>query len=237
MTKLIAALLLLTMASPATAQNSASTGPTVVELFTSQGCNSCPPADAFLGELAERNGVLALSIHVDYWDYLGWRDPFANKAFSDRQRQYSGTLAQRYVYTPQMVIDGHLQEVGSDRAAVERLLQKAQHGGRGGPSLAMASDPRGPAVAIGPGSGHGTVWLVTFDRQQTTAIGRGENSGRTITYHNVVRDWRRLGDWRGEAMTLPLSLPQAALGERCAVLVQKDEVGPILAALAFDRPR
>lgn len=237
MTKLIAALLLLTMASPAVAQSSASTGPTVVELFTSQGCNSCPPADAYLGELAGRSGVLVLSVHVDYWDYLGWRDPFASKAFSDRQRQYSAALAQRYVYTPQMVIDGHLQEVGSDRAAVERLLQKAQHGSRSGPTLALASNSNGPMVSIGQASGRGTVWLVTFDRQQTTAIGRGENSGRTITYHNVVRDWRRLGDWRGEAMTMPVSVPTDTLGERCAVLVQKDEVGPILAALAFDRPR
>src|SRR5277367_5521376 len=98
------------------------TRPVVVELFTSQGCNSCPPADAYLGELAKRPDVLALSLHVDYWDYIGWRDPFAQHAFTLRQRDYSHALSERYVYTPQMVINGQLQGVGSQRGDIERLI-------------------------------------------------------------------------------------------------------------------
>src|SRR4051812_29577801 len=100
--------------------------PVVVELFTSQGCNSCPPADAFLGELSRRPDVLALGLHVDYWDYIGWKDPFAQRAHTDRQRSYSRTLNQRFVYTPQMVIDGTLQGVGSETATINKLIDKAR---------------------------------------------------------------------------------------------------------------
>src|SRR5690242_20233995 len=100
--------------------------PVVVELFTSQGCNSCPPADAYLGELAKRPDVLALSLHVDYWDYIGWKDPFAHHAFTLRQREYSRALSQRYVYTPQMVINGDLQGVGSERRTIEALIARAE---------------------------------------------------------------------------------------------------------------
>src|SRR5690606_23996855 len=100
--------------------------PVVVELFTSQGCSSCPPADRFLGELAARPGVIALGLHVDYWDYIGWKDPYARRAHTERQRDYSRTLNQRYVYTPQMVINGAFQAIGSDRAAVDGLIEEAR---------------------------------------------------------------------------------------------------------------
>src|SRR5689334_7353524 len=112
--------------------------PVVVELFTSQGCNSCPPADAFLGELAARPDVLALSLHVDYWDYIGWKDPFAQRAYTERQRSYSRALNQRFVYTPQMVIDGTLQGVGSETATINKLIEKARKLDAGGPTLSVS---------------------------------------------------------------------------------------------------
>ena len=121
-------------------------------------------------------------------------------------------------------------------AGSEKLIGKAAKDPGAGPTLALAESARGPAVAIGPGPGSGVVWRVLFDRKQTTAIARGENGGRTITYSNVVRDWHRLGAWTGAALTLPLEIAPELPGERVAVLVQTGDTGPIIGALAFDRP-
>jgi hypothetical protein len=104
----------------------AADGPWAVELFTSQGCSSCPPADAYLGLLSKRPDIVALSFHVDYWDYIGWKDPFATRATTDRQRAYARVLKQRYVYTPEMVVEGIGHDTGRERAAIERLLAEAQ---------------------------------------------------------------------------------------------------------------
>ena len=122
----------------------AAEGPWAVELFTSQGCNSCPPADAYLGALAKRPDIVALSFHIDYWDYIGWKDPFASRATTDRQRAYARVLKQRYVYTPEMVIDGIGHDTGRERGKIEALLAEAQRRSprRATPELARGSDGR-----------------------------------------------------------------------------------------------
>jgi hypothetical protein len=214
--------------------------PVVVELFTSQGCNSCPPADAFLGELAARADVLALGLHVDYWDYIGWKDPFAQRAHTERQRGYSRTLHQRYVYTPQMVIDGVLQGVGSEPATINKLIEKARKAHAAGPALAIAGEGAQRTLRIGPGKtdAAATVWLVGYDRKHETPIRAGENSGRHLANYNVVRFMKQVGTWTGAAASVPLDLqPVAAKCERAAIIVQTEETGPIVAAMRVELPK
>jgi hypothetical protein len=210
----------------------------VVELFTSQGCSSCPPADAYLGELATRPGVLALSFHVDYWDHIGWKDPFATRAHTWRQREYSRALAQRYVYTPQIVINGQFQAVGSDRQQVEHALKRAAARPHAEASLELIDAPAPTAVRLGPSPRPASIWLVRFDRRHTTEIERGENKGKTLVNVNVVRELRRLARTDGRATTVPLDLARPTrVGDGAAVLVQAEDGGAILAAIAFDLPR
>ncbi len=204
--------------------------PVVVELFTSQGCSSCPPADALLGELARRPDVVALSLHVDYWDYIGWRDPFASPATTARQRAYAHSLGKSMVYTPQMVIDGEVDEVGSDRAGVLRKISAAR---RDKIAVAFRQDAAGewrvalPAAARQP-TEPASVWLAVFDREHATPVKRGENAGAMLKNYNVVREWRRLGTWNAAPVELPLGpLPG---GDGCAVIVQAGETGPVLGA-------
>lgn len=211
----------------------------VVELFTSQGCNSCPPADEFLAELANRPDVLALGLHVDYWDYIGWKDPFAQRAHTERQRSYSRSLHQRYIYTPQMVVNGAYQHVGSDRDAIGKLIDKARKEASAGPALHVAGTGLQRSLHIGPASidRPATVWLVGFDRQRNTLIKAGENSGRRIANHNVVREMLSVGTWKGGTVDLPLDLaPLAVNCDAAAVLVQVDETGPIVAATRIEPP-
>jgi hypothetical protein len=229
-------LMSLALAGPVAA---AERSPVVVELFTSQGCNSCPPADAFLGELAKRPDIIALSFHVDYWDYIGWKDPFAQRAFTERQRTYSRTLAQRYVYTPQMVIDGHLQGVGSDRRAIEHLIREAAKTREAvnRPSLRRTGDD----IQIGDGaSTSAVVWLAIYDAAHRTPVARGENAGKQLANHHVVREWRALGRYDGKSVTLPLGIDATTLDKRgCAVIVQADTPtgpGAVLAALSIPAP-
>ncbi len=207
--------------------------PVVVELFTSQGCSSCPPADALLGELAEREDVIALSCHVDYWNYIGWEDPFSSPQMTERQRAYARHRGERTVFTPQMLIDGQHSVVGSRRGEVQRRIEDAM----------MDPQPRVPvriedsgAVAIGAleqsGGRSATVWYVAFDRKHETDISRGENAGRRIAYHGVVREWTRLAAWSGESLELQIDLADARKRGRggVAVIVQQDGVGPVLGA-------
>ncbi len=218
---------------------------TVVELFTSQGCSSCPPADAFLGELAGRDDVLALSFHVDYWDYIGWKDPFASADYTRRQRDYSRKLGLRYVYTPQMVIQGAAHVTGSDRSAVldrieknralARLPVELRQGDDGAVRLSVADAP-----ARGEAAEEADVWLVVFDREHLTPVRRGENKGRKLRNYNVVRQLTRIATWRGKALAMAVTVPDMVPGggQACAVLVQSTETGRILgaAALGLDRP-
>jgi hypothetical protein len=212
--------------------------PVVVELFTSQGCNSCPPADAYLGELAARPDVLALSLHVDYWDYIGWKDPFAQHAYTERQRHYSRALNQRFVYTPQMVIDGALQGVGSEPATINKLIEKAHKLAAGGPALSVTGTGAHRVVHVGAGktAAPAKVWLVFYDSKHETAVHAGENNGRRLANYNVVRTLTPVGKWTGNAVDLPVDLD--AIDADCdgaAVIVQAEETGPILAAARIDR--
>lgn len=214
--------------------------PLVVELFTSQGCSSCPPADAFLGELAKRPDIIALSLHVDYWDYIGWKDPYAQRAFTERQRAYSRALAQRYVYTPQMVVDGHLQGVGSDRGAIEQLIREA---GMTREAVTRPSLRRvGDEIRVeGGGTTSAVVWLALYDPARRTPVARGENAGKQLANYHVVREWRTLGRYEGKPVTLPLNLEAASLDKHGYAIVVQVETpsgpGPILAALAIPPER
>jgi len=213
-------------------------GPVVVELYTSQGCNSCPPADAYLGKLAKRENIIALSFHVTYWDYLGWKDPFALKAATMRQRAFSRFFRRGFVYTPQMVIDGQSEVVGSRRSSVDRAIRKATQR-TDKIAVHFRKDAAGRLHAVLPtrrASGaaeRASIWLALFDRSRTTDIRRGENGGRKLTYHNVVRSLTRLGKWDGEAMRIAVPVPAAGSDggrDGCVILVQSDQTGRILGA-------
>jgi hypothetical protein len=182
------------LAAMLSAESAGAGGPVLVELFTSQGCNSCPPADAYLGDLAKRRDVVALAFHVDYWDYIGWKDPFADAAWTARQRAYARSLGTAQIYTPQMVIDGGRHAVGSDRRAVERLIAEAAKRER--PTLELARHAGGLDLRI-DGAGAGEVWIVGYDPRHETKVARGENAGRTLTEFNVVRGLRKVETWPG----------------------------------------
>jgi hypothetical protein len=205
--------------------------PAVVELFTSEGCNSCPPAEAYVGELAERPDVLALAFHVDYWDDLGWRDRFGLSQAVERQRNYARTLRLGSVYTPQIVVDGSTDYVGSNRSAIERALRD----NRQGPPVVLSVSPEDISVRIEPSAAQSgarsDVVLVSYLRKAVTPIGRGENAGRTLAEYNIVRSVETLGHWDGSAQefrTKVASLPRDATD--VAVLVQSPGQGAILSA-------
>lgn len=217
------------------AERRAGPGLVVVELYTSQSCNSCPPADAFLGELARRKDVLALSMHVDYWNGLGWRDHFSSPDITARQKDYMRSLGTRYVSTPQAIIQGRSYAVGSDRSGIPRLIEQAK--GAAGPRVQ-------PRITVGAGDrltvnlpetklpNAAAVWFVAFDDKHTVPITSGENSGATITYTNVVRDLRRVGTWDGrpKAFEIDVSEHRKSGFGNCAVLIQSRSTGPILGA-------
>lgn len=192
---------------------SADPRPVVVELFTSQGCSSCPPADALLGELARRSDVIALGFHISYWDSLGWKDPLSNQDSTDRQKAYARHFDSR-VYTPQMVVDGTSEMIGSDRAAVLAALGTARPEAIA--SVSFAADRR--SVAIGAGDAKGEALLVRFVRHRTTDVAAGENAGRVLRDANGVRELTKLGAWDGPALSFPIDPP--GTDEGLAVLVQ-----------------
>jgi hypothetical protein len=180
---------------------------TVVELFTSEGCSSCPPADALLADLAARPDVLALSFHVDYWDRLGWKDPYSSADATRRQHGYADLLGLPTVYTPQIVVDGKWQAVGSDRAGVEQALGAARRSREEVP-VALAVDQGKAHIMLGPsGDGVGaTLLLIGFDRRHVTAVARGENSGRTLPHVDVVRSIDEVTKFDGRARTFEVSI-------------------------------
>jgi len=201
--------------------------PVVVELFQSQGCSSCPPADANLNAIADRPDVLALSFAVTYWDNLGWKDTFASPQFTARQYAYARGLGHPNVATPQIVINGRRDLLGNDRRELDAAIHAA--GQPAGAVLAVA----GGAVSVGAGSAPARgadVWLVRYDpRVQLVAIRRGENGGKTLPHRDIVRQFVRLGGWYGAARSFPLP-GGAAAGLKTAILVQTTDGGPILAA-------
>ncbi len=190
----VAMVSLRTQAMPVTSPSpdtSAGPRPVLLELFTSQSCSSCPPADAYLGELAQRSDVLPLSFHVDYWNGLGWHDRFSSAQFTERQRRYSEQL-RASVYTPQLVIDGAREAVGSDHEAIEHAIRSSARDLR---ASGMRIERQGKSLLVqrdDPAPGDAELLLVTFDPIVSQSIRGGENSGRTVTYHNVVRSLRVL---------------------------------------------
>ena len=200
--------------------------PVVVELFTSQGCSSCPPANANLIKLSNRPGVLALSFAVTYWDYLGWKDTFDRPEYTDRQTAYEPPLAQIGPFTPQMVVNGATTTVGTSLAEIERLVAEARP--LAGPELTLAADSVAIAAGNAPRSG-ADVWLVRYDPKLVEVpVAKGENTGRTLPHTHVVHALQHLGKWTGAASSFKLAAP--ADGLLTAVLVQEVNGGPILAA-------
>lgn len=199
---------------------------TVIELFTSQGCSSCPPANANLIKLKDRRGVLALSFAVTYWDYLGWKDTFGRPEFTERQVTYGPALGRSGPFTPQIVVNGRADTVGNRLSDIETLIGKERP--PAGPNLSLTDGKA--TISAGTAPAHGAdVWLVRYRPGVVDVpIGRGENSGHTLPHANVVHALTRLGTWTGEAATLPL--PKADDGLATAVLVQTPRGGPILAA-------
>jgi hypothetical protein len=210
----------------------------VLELFTSQGCSSCPPADALLGRLANEPGVLALSLHVDYWDYLGWRDRFGRPENTKRQKAYASVVHARSVYTPQAVVQGVERLVGSNEDAVRSAI-RATLAQPASVQLEIREDADGLKVRVEPLAAvhftdRGVLHLVSYDRPQSVRIDRGENAGKTITYVNVVRDWMRIGYWDGKAPQV-FDAPLPAMGKGIAVILQDGPVGPVIAAARIER--
>ncbi|WP_439155746.1 DUF1223 domain-containing protein [Yoonia sp.] len=212
----------------ATAPVQAQNGPVVVELYTSQGCSACPPADAMLRELAKRDDVIALALHVDYWDYIGWKDVFANPAFSERQHAYAEAAHVATVYTPQMVFNGQDHVVGSRTMQVMDRLQTQLE--KGLPvKLSMTRQESRVLITAPPGApGDYVVQLVRYTPQQAVAIGRGENAGNEFVYTNIVTSWSVIHRWDGQAA---LALDAPAVGpDPVVVIIQKAGHGRIVAA-------
>ena len=207
--------------------------PVVVELYTSQGCSSCPPADALLADLAQRQDVIALALHVDYWDYLGWKDEFGDPSFTQRQKAYARAAGHRSVYTPQMIVGGRDHLVGAKPMKLAELLeahakstpliilQIAQQGGK----LSVIAERNGTANLPKKMMLH----LVRYAPMRQVEIRRGENAGKTINYANVVTSWTPVAKWDGDA---PLRMAVDLKGDNspAAVIVQTSGHGPILAA-------
>jgi hypothetical protein len=213
--------------------------PMVVELFTSEGCSSCPPADALMEELTQRQYVLPLSFHVDYWDYIGWKDRFADPLFTTRQRAYAEAQGTSMVYTPQMIVAGAIDVVGSDRKAMEKALKTA-YTRNTMYRIQVARDAKGRVVVHFPEAPIGvpaTVWLVTYQKSAESKVKSGENSGRDLMSYNVVRSLQKVGMWYGPATEVELKLdPQAKANspDACAIIANQAEHGPIIAAAAFN---
>ena len=204
---------------------------TVVELFTSQGCSSCPPADELLGDLASRPDIIALGFHVDYWDSLGWRDRYSMAEATRRQRDYVEALRLSSAFTPQIVIDGRESFVGSDRRRIEAALSRPS----GSMPIEVSIANGEMVVSLSERNDHQRydVEMAAYLARATTPIGRGENSGRTLTEFDIVRQFRRLGVWEGESTTFRIRLdtfPSDA--DRAAVLIQQGGQGQIVGAVS-----
>jgi hypothetical protein len=203
---------------PATA--SAGERPVVIELFTSQGCSSCPPANAFLNEMSKgRADVLPLAFHVTYWDRLGWKDPFSLEAATVRQDRYGHRFGDGS-YTPEMVVNGSVGLVGSHRDEVNAAIEQAKRDQNSSADVSVDKVGENVAIKIGSGNGNGKVLLIGFDREHTTKIGRGENGGRTLAESNVVRSIRPVGEWSGKPLQIDERFPE---GQDVAVVIESSD--------------
>ncbi len=213
----------------ASAQDNGRT-PVVVELYTSQGCSSCPPADELLAGLSSRNDVIPLALHVDYWDYIGWKDAFADPQFTERQRAYARAAGARTIYTPQMIVAGMDHLVGARPAELTALIKRhaAMPGNvtlkvrRDGGAIVITADS---LTTMAKGA---VVQIVRYKPEETVKIRAGENAGRQIAYHNIVTDWRRVGNWDGRSeLSLRVDAPA---GDPAVVILQEPGPGRIVAA-------
>jgi hypothetical protein len=200
----------------------------VIELFTSQGCSSCPAADRLLSELRNDSTLITLSLPIDYWDYLGWKDTLAIPGHTARQKAYSQARGDREVYTPQVVINGVAQALGSDRAEIEKAvaLSHRKAAALSVPVHVTVADERVTVTLPSGDAAAGEVWLCPLSRSVPVGVGRGENRGRTITYTNVVRRWVRLGTWSGksETFTVPIDAIKSAGIDAVAVILQSGSI-------------
>jgi hypothetical protein len=209
--------------------------PVLVELFTSEGCSSCPPADRLLTELAARPDLLTLSFHVDYWDRLGWKDPFSSAAATRRQSDYARLLGLETIYTPQVVVDGHWQAVGADRSAVDRAIAAAEPA-RAAALLRLTIAGGTAEIVLAPTAAGrpARVLLVAFDRRHVDRVGGGENDGRLLSHVDVVRGIAEIGRFDGAPQTIRAPLP--AVADRVAVILQADDGRIIALAVANAGP-
>ncbi len=219
---LVGAVAAVLFAAPASAEQPRA----VLELFTSQGCSSCPPADQLLADLAKERDLVVLSLPVDYWDYLGWKDTLASPAYSARQRAYAERRGDGQIYTPQVVVDGLAHALGSSRSDIEAAASTAR-GKEGALSVPIALADAGNSIAINVGAGSGeaksgTLWLCPVAKATPVAIGRGENRGRSVIYANVVRGMVKIGEWNGAPLKLdvPAATARPAGADGYVVLLQ-----------------
>jgi hypothetical protein len=215
--------------------------PVVVELFTSQGCNSCPPADVMLARLADRKDVLAMSLPITYWDMMGWKDTLASEANTRRQKFYSEIMGHGGVYTPQMIVDGVSDVIGSREATVEAAIALREGDMDAVPVLLHATRQE-IHVVVGPAPAHdgpdATIWMFHILGKATVSIGAGENEGHTLTYRNIVRDLKAIGIWKGPVVTLDLPRQDGTTAphDAVAVIVQQGGYGRIVGAAMIGHP-
>ncbi len=207
----------------------AAKSPVLIELFTSQGCSSCPPADKLAGELSKRDDVIVVSLNVDYWDYLGWKDTLARPEFTKRQMSYAKSRGDSDVYTPQMVINGSAHAVGSNRGNVQEVIDNAP---AASVPIEISAADNELHIELGEGQARGeaTLWLMSVAPEINVAIERGENSGKTVSYHNVVRMLTPAGMWKGkpEKIIMPRKSIVTPGCKSCIAVLQEGEVGPVL---------
>jgi len=215
--------------------------PVVIELFTSQGCSSCPPADALLARLADRKDVLALSLPVTYWDMLGWKDTLASDANTRRQKAYAAAMGRGGVYTPQMIVDGQDDIVGGREATIDAAIT-AREGDMTSIPVELHATHTELHIAVGAGETgavpYATIWLFHILGKATVAVGSGENGGHTLTYRNVVRDVRAVGMWKGQPVSLDLPRGEMASAphDAVAVVVQQGSYGRVIGVAEIGRP-
>jgi hypothetical protein len=213
----------------------------VIELYTSQGCSSCPPADALLAKLADRKDLIALSLPVTYWDMLGWKDTLASEGNTRRQKAYAQAMGRGGVYTPQIVVDGVSDVVGSRELQVESAIAARGADMRHVP-VNLSATPEALHISVGPGADHNgadaTVWLFRILSRASVHVGAGENGGRNLTYRNIVRDIRAVGLWKGQPLSLDLPRDDtlSAPHDAVAVVVQEGGYGRIIGAAWFGQP-
>lgn len=247
----LAAFALLTLSAPWSVAEEGAIRPVVVELFTSQGCSSCPPADEFAARMSGEENVLVLSLPVDYWDYLGWKDTLAQPAFTERQYAYAAVQRKKRVYTPQMMVDGQQDAVGSAEHVVRGLVERRRTALASGAGADLRVEHGAEGVVAHVSSGlvgadSATLWLVHLDAGIEVAIGRGENRGRDITYAHVVREMSAIGRWHGGRWSVPVPTSAAAFAgaeyDGTALILQADPergergTGEVLSAVWVKRP-